>query len=204
MPARPPRPAASRTSRADVRASILAAALACLRRGAYRELSVDAIMLEVGLTRTAFYRYFDDLGALVTALLADAIRPMREAAERLAEGAGDSDEDGFLRALAEIVDVFAEHGVVLSATVAAAHYDEAIEQVVTDTREHFVELTTAGLAMRAKLSGVAIPEPVETARALGAMNEGYLLDAFGGEPRVTPQQAVLALWPPWRQLLYRD
>ncbi len=160
-------------------------------------------MRAVGLSRTAFYRYFDDTGALVQALLADALRPMNAAAERLAVEAAESDEEACRQALAEIVAVFARHGVVLGATVAASYYDEAVEKVVHDTRERFAALTAAGLRARARLTGVVIANPVETARALGAMNEGYLLEAFGGGARVSEREAVEALWPPWRQLLYR-
>jgi AcrR family transcriptional regulator len=203
MPGMRRRPTA-RSARADVRTAILDAARARLEQGAYRELTVDGVMGAVGLSRTAFYRYFDDLGALVQALLGDALRPMNAAAERLAAEAASSDQEACQQALRDIVGVFAEHGVVLAATIAAAHYDEAIEHVVSDTRERFVRLTAEGLATRATVTGVRIPDPVETARALGAMNEGYLLEAFGRGQRVTVQQAVEALWPPWRQLLYRN
>jgi AcrR family transcriptional regulator len=203
VPARPSQRAAARANRAEVRTTILAAARAGLEQEAFAELSIDAVMERVGLTRTAFYRYFEDLGALVQLLLADVTRPLKEAAGRLAREAGEADEAAFLAALTEIVSVFAEHGRVIAATVAAAHHDAGIEQAVSATREHLTELTAAGIAVRARVTGVEITDPHETARALGAMNEGYLLDRFGRGQRVSVEQAVAALWPPWRQLLYR-
>ena len=204
-PARPQRlaQATARSSRAEVRAAILSAARALLEQGALRELSVDLLMERVGMSRTAFYRYFDDLGTLVQALLADAIRPLEQAAEQLASGTGGAAEQDLRGALASVVAVFAEHGPIIAATVAAAHYDATMEQVIVAARERFAQLTAAGLRARSRAADVDIPDPVETARALGAMNEGYLLNAFGGVRRVEPAQALEALWPPWRQLLYR-
>ena len=198
MPARPLRRSRSRDSRRDLRAAILAAARVRLEQGGFRRLSIDSVMEDVGLTRTAFYRYFDDLGALVQVLLTDMTRPLDEAAARLARDAGGSDEEAFLATLGAVAEVFAEHGRVFSATVAAAQYDDDIESAVHAIRERFVALAAAGLAERADRTGVEIPNPRETARALNAMNEGYLLDAFGRSPRVTPEEAVQALWPPWR------
>lgn len=46
-----------------------------------------------------------------------------------------------------------------------------------------------------------LTDALETARALNAMNEGYLLQAFDATRSVSVEQAVEALWPPWRELL---
>ena len=60
-----------RENRENTRREILAAADRFLRERPYRELSVEVVMAQTGLTRTAFYRHFDDLPALVLRLLAD-------------------------------------------------------------------------------------------------------------------------------------
>lgn len=202
MAPRRTRTASSRAVRADVRATILAETRAALDQGSFRDLSIDAVMARAGLTRTAFYRYFDDLGALVQALLADATRPLTEAAARLAQDAGESGEADFRATLEQVAAVFAEHGRVLAATVAASHYDEDVEHVVVALRERFVELIAEGLTKRVRRSGLDVADPRETARALNAMNETYLLEAFGGDRRVSAEQAVEALWPVWRGLLF--
>jgi AcrR family transcriptional regulator len=203
MPARGPRRPTARAARADVRSGILDAARASLGRAAFRELSVDAIMEQTGLTRTAFYRYFDDLGALVQTLLAESARPLLRASEGLAEAARDGDEERFRTRLVELAAAFAEHGVVLDAAVVAGHYDEDLERLVEDMRERFVALIAEGLRERAARTGAELPAPEESARALNAMNETYLLRTFGHGARITPEEAAAGLWPVWRQVIFR-
>ena len=52
--------ARQREQREVTRRRILDAAEELLRRRAFRDLSVEAVMAETGLTRTAFYRHFDE------------------------------------------------------------------------------------------------------------------------------------------------
>ena len=44
----------------------------------------------------------------------------------------------------------------------------------------------------------------ETARALNLMNESYLLDAFGREPRVSPETATRTLIGIWAGAIAPD
>src|ERR1700742_817062 len=61
----------TRVRKADAHKRIVAAAERLLRERAYRDLSVDQVMAEAGLSRTIFYRHFDSLGAVVKAWLAE-------------------------------------------------------------------------------------------------------------------------------------
>jgi AcrR family transcriptional regulator len=202
---RPPRRTthAARTARADVRTAILDAARASLAEGAFRELTIDAIMEQAGLTRTAFYRYFDDLGALVGVLLAESTQPLMRAATALGDAAHDADEASFRARLVDLATVFHEHGVVLDAAIAAGHYDETLEHLAEEIREGFVTIIAKGLSARAAATGIEIPAPAETARALNAMNETYLLRSFAHGDRISPEEAAAGLWPVWRQVLFR-
>ena len=47
------------------------------------------------------------------------------------------------------------------------------------------------------------PTSRETARALNLLNETYLLDAFGREPRVSPETAVQTLTEIWVAVIRR-
>ena len=62
------RRAAARTRREAARERIVAAAERLLRDRPYRELSVEEVMAEAGLSRTIFYRHFDGLPELVLSL----------------------------------------------------------------------------------------------------------------------------------------
>ena len=65
----PAQRARQREQRERTRRQILAAADQFLRERPYRELSVEVVMAQTGLTRTAFYRHFDDVTDLVLQLL---------------------------------------------------------------------------------------------------------------------------------------
>src|SRR5690349_24665523 len=79
-----------REQRESTRREILAAADRFLRERPYRELSVEVVMAETGLTRTAFYRHFDDVTDLVLRLLSDLGSELFAIAERWGSGAGSS------------------------------------------------------------------------------------------------------------------
>lgn len=63
------RPYAPRRSTEERRAQLLDAALELIGRDGYGAVSIDAIAREVGVTRPVVYRVFDDLDALLFALL---------------------------------------------------------------------------------------------------------------------------------------
>ena len=61
-------------------------------------------------------------------------------------------------------------------------------------------------ALRRRAGGEVAPSAsfAETARALNLMNEAYLIDAFGREPRVSAETATRALTEIWVGVLDHD
>ena len=53
------------------------------------------------------------------------------------------------------------------------------------------------------MRGANVTDLDETARALNLLNENYLRDAFGGEPRVTDDVAVRTLTEIWLAVVGR-
>src|SRR3954452_7535619 len=107
-PARARRTAA-RTRREAARERIVAAAERLLRDRPYRELSVEEVMAEAGLSRTIFYRHFDGLPELVLSLF----DPVTQALMTEVQGApAPGATRGILQAA---VDAYAEHGGLLRA-----------------------------------------------------------------------------------------
>src|SRR5205823_11225029 len=104
-----------RERRESTRRQILSAADRFLRQRPYRELSVDLVMAQTGLTRTAFYRHFDDVPGLVLRLLEDVGRELFALAERWREGALRDATGAAHEALAGIVDFFVRHGPLVRA-----------------------------------------------------------------------------------------
>jgi AcrR family transcriptional regulator len=176
----------------EAKRRILEAARALLRDRAFAALSVSAVMAEAGLTRTIFYRYFDDLPALAADLLPDAEDPL---VDRLQQTEAERPEEVVKEMIDGLVATFAEHGPLLRAIDDAARHDPAVA----------AQLDTALVGPRrliARLLRTAHhppPDAQEMARLLMATHRAYLLDAFGdGQPRrgahKRAREALAALW----------
>jgi TetR/AcrR family transcriptional regulator, ethionamide resistance regulator len=176
----------------EARRRILEAARALLRERAFADLTVGAVMAEAGLTRTIFYRYFDDLPALAADLLPDSDAPLVDQVEEIEA----QDPDAVVSAMVNgLVATYAEHGPLLQAIDDAARHDPAVA----------AQLDTALVGPRRLLarllSRAAHPPPdvAESARLLMATHRAYLLDQFGAgqadtRAPVRARQALMALW----------
>jgi TetR/AcrR family transcriptional regulator, ethionamide resistance regulator len=183
----PARRARHREQRESTRREILAAADRFLRQRPYRELTVEVVMAETGLTRTAFYRHFDDVSELVLQLLADIAAELYAVAERWGEKAGANYPQPALEGLRAIVDFFARNGPLVRAIAEAATTDEQIERAYKGGLEALIQIPTETLDRLVETGQVEVPDTHALARALNLMNEAYLLDEFGrgsGDPQV--------------------
>ncbi len=191
--------------------AILAAARAFLEEHPFREMKVESVMARTGLSRPAFYAYFDDRYDLVTRLL-EGIGGLLFALDRRwlvgDPGAGRAESEKVLReALAGGAETFGRYGPVLRAISDAASYDERVEEVY---RFGLLERLVAGVAGRvardveAGLSPAEL-DPQETARALVLMTERYLIDAYGRPAEARPRDraaVVRTLQAVWVATLY--
>jgi AcrR family transcriptional regulator len=105
------RPAAARRRNAQVRRGaartrIAAATERLLAERPYRDLSVDLVMAEAGLSRTVFYRHYDGLPEVVLELFATVAAGLATALEA----------DDLHGTLAAAVDAFAIHGPLMRVT----------------------------------------------------------------------------------------
>jgi TetR/AcrR family transcriptional regulator, ethionamide resistance regulator len=186
-----------REQRERTRAQILAAADAFLRERPYRELSVETAMAHTGLTRTAFYRHFDDVTDLVLRLLEDVGHELYAVAARWLENTVEDFPAATHEGLRGIVSFFERHGRLIRAISEAAVTDERIERGYTSFVEAFIDMTTAGFDGLVE-AGRIDPLPTRPlARALNLMNERYLLDQFGHGPQGDVALAVSTLEAIW-------
>ena len=199
----PLRQARVRQTRQESRERIVAAATELVRTRAYAELSVDEVMRHAGLGRTIFYRHFDDLADLLVRVSREAVDELLEAQSRLARVHPDQDPDAIRRVLRAGVDVYQRHGPLLRAVAEAAAGDEQMAAGYAQVRLRFDELAADSLRRFADLARTPPADVGQTARALNLMNETYLLDAFGREPRVTPETAVQTLTEIWDAVVHR-
>ena len=190
-----------REQRETTRQAIMTAAENLLRERPYRELSVDAVMTQTGLSRTAFYRHFDDIPSLVLRLLADVGQELYEVAERWRVQALEDLPGSAHEALTSIVEFMLAHGRLIRAVADAAPADEMLEAGYRRFRDLFGDLIADGLEALAARQKLAIPDKRAMARALNLMNEAFLLDTFGREPLGDPNVALATLETIWLRVL---
>ena len=203
--AHPVSPAAQRTrleQREATRGQILAAAERFLRDHPYRELSVDTVMAATGLTRTAFYRHFDDVTDLVLRLFTDIGAELYAIGERWAASAGTGWPAPGQEGLSGMVDFYVRHGPLMRAIVEAAATDERIEQAYQEAVEAFIELTTRALTRMVSEQKLDVPDARALGRAMTLMNQAYLLAEFGREPQADPTVALATLETVWLRLAH--
>jgi TetR/AcrR family transcriptional regulator, ethionamide resistance regulator len=186
-----------REQREATRREILAAADEILRTKPFRELTVDSVMESTGLTRTAFYRHFDDVTALVLALLADIEQDLRAVADHWVAHVGEAFPAPAHAGLAATVDFFRKHGPLIRAINEAAPTDLAIEQGYRRSMDSYVELTARGLDAFLGDERDPAADTRQVARALCLLNEHYLIDQFGSEPYGNPESALATLEAIW-------
>jgi AcrR family transcriptional regulator len=193
----------ARLSRRESRQRIVTAATELVRERSYAELSVDAVMREAGLGRTIFYRHFDDLADLLMGTGREAIEALYQAQLSFVETRHDEPSAAVRAAFETAVAVYQRHGPLLRCISEAAAGDEQIAAGYNEMRKRFDAL--AEQALRELAFGGRVPPAnlAETARALNLMNETYLTDTFGREPRVSPEVAVQTLTEIWDAVIRR-
>lgn len=195
--------ARARQTREASRARIVAVVTELVRRRSYAELSVDEVMREAGFGRTIFYRHFDDLADLLLRAGREAIEELYEAQLALAGARAGDNPDVVREAIEPAVEVYRRHGPLLRAIAEAAADDEQIAAGQREMRGRFDELVASALRDLAGAGDAPRVDVAETAHALNLLNESYLLDAFGREPRVSAQTAVRTLTEIWAAVVHR-
>jgi AcrR family transcriptional regulator len=190
-----------RVDRAAARERIVQATIDLVRERSYAELTVGEIMDKAGLERTLFYRHFDNIGQLLLTTGRSAIDGLYEAQVALAATRADLGAEAVRQALELPVRIYSEHGPLLRAVseAVAANQLDAVDQEML--RRRFDELVAGALRAGAAEEGIELDDPEEIARALNLLNESYLLDCFGREPRVDIEVATRTLARIWSPII---
>lgn len=189
-----------RVEREQARRRILDAAEHLLRERPYRELTVEDVMTGAGLSRTVFYRHFDDLPRLMLSLL-DAVQTELEDAMKLTVEA-PGDWEAFVDTLRGAVEVWRRHGPLMRAIVDAGSYDEEIDEAYRAVRDGWVELSAQLLARDVEEGRLQPVNTVELARALTILNEAYLMETLGRvPPQASPEDVLETLLVVWTRTL---
>lgn len=186
-----------RIQREEARRQIRDAAVNFLRQHPFREMSVDAVMGQTTLARTAFYRHFDDVTELVQQLLGEVGGELYTIAKKWNAGAREDLAAATHQGLSEIAHFFEQHGPLVQAVADAARTDERVESSYNAMLEAYDNLIASGL--NAMIADGRL-EPCDTralARALNLLGVNYMLDSFGREPAADPETVVTTLELIW-------
>ncbi|MCK4509924.1 MAG: TetR/AcrR family transcriptional regulator, partial [Desulfuromonadales bacterium] len=93
----------------------------------FREMTVAELMSITGISRSAFYQYFNDLHELMETLLQEVAEATFAAAEPWFSDEGEHTEL-LKQTLSELVDVGHERGPILRAVVEASTSDARLER----------------------------------------------------------------------------
>ncbi len=186
-----------RVGRAAARERIFDATVELVRERSFGELTVGEVMDRAGLERTIFYRHFENVGEMLLAAGRAALEELYAAQVALAGTRAGRDRKVVRDALAVPVRVYRRHGPLLRAVSEAIASGQLIAVDGEAIRRRFDELVAGVL----REWGAAVADPDEAARALNLLNESYLLDAFGREPRVSAETATETLTKIWWPLL---
>jgi AcrR family transcriptional regulator len=192
----------ARQERRATRGRVLVACRELLEERSWAELPLEDVMSRAGLTRTAFYRHFEDREHLLLALL-DELGISLSAAGATWATAVDDPLAGVHDGLAELAQTFATHGRVLRALADAAGYDRDIDARYQGLGVALTELVAGRLRDEVAAGRAQLADPGETARALVWLNERYLMQTFGRRPFATDvPTAAATLAEIWVRTVY--
>lgn len=201
MSTRVERTAEQRRRRSDVRRRILDAALALLEERRWPDIPVDEVTRAAGLSRTAFYRHFDDRDQLLLALMADTGARLANAGRAWREAGGDPIE-AVRAGLAEMAATMVEHGRLVQAIVDASAYDPEVRAAWEELLERLIGVTAERIRADVAAGRSEVRDPDGVAAALARMSAAHLLAGFGRRPLSDPDRAVATLTEVWAATIY--
>ena len=183
------------------RATILNAALDLIWSHPFRDMTVSSLMASTGVSRSAFYQYFNDLHELMETLLDMLQQEIFDVAKPWLEGVGDPVT--LLReTVAGLVHVCYQRGPFLRAITDAAVTDPHLENAWLQFLAGFDDAATARIEADQKQALIPDFEARPVAFALNRLNAYTLLQAFGQHPRKQPEPVREALARVWISTLY--
>jgi AcrR family transcriptional regulator len=166
----------------------------------FRDLTVEDVMAETGMGRTAFYRYFPDLETVLLRRLAQVSVELDDASDRWLRPDAP-EETGLADAALGLAEVFRSHAPLLQALADAATSGE-LDRAWRATVEGFVGPATERIEVLCERGRCTVERPDQTARALVWMTERYLLESYREDREFDPKVASQTLSQIWHRSLF--
>ena len=190
----------------DARREILDAAEVLLAERPFLELSVDDLMARTSMTRSSFYHYFRSLDEVAIALMRRVQGEMMEATAPWLRVDYDGDPAlGLEQGIRASAEVFARHGVVLSAIHEASFRYEAVQREWRDgVLEDWIGAVAAQVRAQRDRGLTRVADAEEIARALLLMNTAVLVERLGKQPPDQPDAVADTLAEIWIGALFPE
>jgi AcrR family transcriptional regulator len=185
------------------RAEILNAAFEFLWSRPFRDMTVNSLMTMTSISRSAFYRYFEDIHELMEALLKRLESEILEGASPWLSGAGDPVALLF-ESLAAEVRICYRHGPFLKAVSDAAASNARLEAEWNGFLDRFDDAVSERIVADQELGLIEAFDPEPVATALNRVSSAMYIRAFGQRPRSRPEPVQDAITRIWISTLYRQ
>jgi AcrR family transcriptional regulator len=95
---------------------------------AYADLSVESLITAAGISRSTFYAYFEDKGALLGAMAEDVTAELFTTGESWWSFPDDGDKQALREALRPAIEMHRRHHAILGAVADTAAYDARVRE----------------------------------------------------------------------------
>jgi AcrR family transcriptional regulator len=180
---------------------ILNAALEFIWSHPFRELSVNSLMASTGLSRAAFYQYFEDIHKMMETLLHMLAEEIFASANIWVEGVGDP-VTLLNESFQGLTQSCYQHGPFLRAVADASTTDERFEKSWGQFLSAFDDAGNARIRADQAQGLIATFDTRPVIFALNRVNAYTFIDAFGQRPRKQPKPIQEALARIWVSTLY--
>lgn len=199
-----PRGARRRLSALETRTRILAAASGLIEEHGVGALTVSGVMHRAGVSRTAFYRQYPDVYAVLAEIL-EAIggELLASSGAWLNDPTSVGSPEVIYPNLLGYARAYEPHGRLIGALTDAAGIDDRVHRIWREVLQAFIAAQAAAIA-RDQAAGVVRPDldPQATAYGLGLMGERLSSDLMGRHPRGTPEDYARIMGPIWMAVLF--
>lgn len=172
--------------------------------GSYRDVRVEDLLRDAGLSRSTFYRYFSDKNQLLVALGEPVFDAVRAAAIRPWDRAAPPTRDELHAQLRHNFEIYLPHVPVISAMAEAAYSAPAVRELV---ERGFVEVrrAIAGHIKQGQHAGFIRPEVLadETAAWITWMAQRGMTQLAVEQPAALDRYASSLATMVWRTVYQR-
>jgi AcrR family transcriptional regulator len=164
-------------------------------------MTVNSLMATLSISRSAFYRHFEDIYGLMEALLARLESEILEGASPWLSDNGDP-VALLYESLAAEVRICYRHGPFLKAVSDAAGTNARLEDEWDWFLDRFDDAVSERIAGDQKLGLIQSFDPRPIATALNRVDATLYVRAFGQRPRRQPAPVLDAIVRVWISTLY--